>query len=313
MNKDISKVKVSVAIATYNGERFLREQLDSLYSQTRVPDEIVVCDDRSTDGTKDILEEYHQKYGLTYYINDTNLGVNKNFEKAIRLCSGDYVAICDQDDVWMPHKIQTCLVKLQEIEGTQPACVSSQGLGVNKDMKIISKPAKKTDTCGLKANILGSHNAQGCTMMLNRKLVGLLSDFPSKELMYDGYIGLITPCVGIKYNISEPLMCYRHHESNVVGKIDNHEPLIPRIVNHLRMWKYDIPFDHNRFHSLQLIKEMHGSIMSKESLELINKLQRFNESGLGEKIVYIYKEDFFKIGYKINTICKLLFTYYLPI
>lgn len=313
MNNDISKVKVSVAIATYNGERFLREQLDSLYSQTRVPDEIVVCDDRSKDRTKDILEEYHQKYGLKYYINETNLGVNKNFEKAIRLCTGDYVAICDQDDVWMPHKIQTCLVKLQEIEGNQPACVSSQGLGVNKDMKIISKSIKKTESCGLKPNLLGSHNAQGCTMMLNRKLVSLLSDFPSKELMYDGYIGLLAPCVGIKYNISEPLMYYRHHENNVVGKIDNYEPLIPRIINHLRMWKNDIPFDHNRFHSLQLIKGMHGSIMSKESLELINTLQKFDKSGLIEKIDYICKEDFFKTGYKICTICKLLFTYYLPI
>ena len=300
-------------MTTHNGERYLREQLDSLYSQTKVPDEIVVCDDRSKDGTKDILEEYHRKYGLIYYINEMKLGVNKNFEKAIRQCTGDYVAICDQDDVWMPHKIQTCLIKLQEIEGSLPACVSSQGLDVDKNLKIISKPVKKTDTCGLKNNLLGSHNAQGCTMMLNRKLVGLLSDFPSKELMYDGYIGLLAPCVGIKYNISEPLMYYRHHENNVVGKIDNHKPLIPRIVNHLRMWKYDIPFDHNRFHSLQLIKEMHGSIISKESLELINKLQKFNQSGLLEKIDYICKEDFFKTGYKISTICKLLFTYYLPV
>lgn len=307
-------VKVSVAMATYNGERYLREQLDSLYSQTRIPDEIVVCDDRSKDGTRAILEEYHQKYGLRYYINETNLGVNKNFEKAIRLCIGDYVAICDQDDVWMPHKIQTCLVKIQEIENNQPACVSSQGVGVDKDLKIINNHIKlKEDTYGLKPNILGSHVSQGCTMMLNRKLVDLLGDFPTEEPMYDGYIGLLAPCVGIKYNISEPLMCYRHHESNVVGKIHNHEPLMPRIINHLKMWKYDVPFIHSRFRSLQLLREMHGSIMSNESIELINNLQKFNTSSLFEKIRFIWREEYFNSGQKIKMACKLLFTYYMPI
>src|SRR5574344_2136916 len=97
---------ISLALPTYNGEKYLREQLDSIFNQTMVPEEIVVVDDRSTDSTIQILEEYKQKYGLKYYINEQNLGYNKNFEKAITLCQGDYIALCDQDDVWLPEKIE---------------------------------------------------------------------------------------------------------------------------------------------------------------------------------------------------------------
>ena len=74
---------ISLAMPTYNGERFLREQLDSIYNQTIVPDEVIVVDDCSTDGTISILEEYKKKYGLKYWVNEKNLGYNKNFEKAI--------------------------------------------------------------------------------------------------------------------------------------------------------------------------------------------------------------------------------------
>ena len=92
--------KISVVLTTYNGEKFLKEQLDSLYNQTMLPDEIVVVDDCSNDKTVEILEKYKNTKGLRYYVNDVNIGVNKNFEKAIKLCQGDYIALCDQDDIW---------------------------------------------------------------------------------------------------------------------------------------------------------------------------------------------------------------------
>lgn len=307
-------VKVSVAMATYNGSRFLREQLESLYAQTRLPDEIVVVDDCSTDGTHDILEEYHQKKGLIYFVNKANLGVNKNFEKAIRNCTGDYIAICDQDDVWMSHKLQTCLSKILEIEGNKPACVSSQCIEVNKELKIIEpRKSKMIDSFGLKPNLLTIHNSQGCTMMINRELVNLLGSFPSKGLMYDGYIGLLAPCIGYKYNIAEPLMFYRHHDANVIGKIRKNVPLMTRIINHLKIWKYDIPFYYGRFDSLRLLKEMHESDMTTEAIDLINDLLDFHKSGLYGKIIYIMKEDFFSKKSKIQMASKLVITSFLPI
>ena len=96
---------VSIAMATYNGEKYLKEQLDSIYAQTYKDIEVIVCDDCSSDKTVEILDEYKEKYGLKYYINEKNLGFKKNFEKAISLCSGDFIALADQDDIWIENKI----------------------------------------------------------------------------------------------------------------------------------------------------------------------------------------------------------------
>ena len=102
--------RISIAMATFNGEKYLREQLDSIYSQTLLPYEIVAADDCSTDRTTEILEEYRIKKGLKYLVNEHNIGVVKNFEKAISLCQGDYVALSDQDDIWFPEKLEKSYV-----------------------------------------------------------------------------------------------------------------------------------------------------------------------------------------------------------
>ena len=94
-------MKTSIALCTYNGEKFLREQLDSIALQTLLPDELVACDDRSCDSTMEILQEFRERVSFPVHIhqNEENLGSTKNFEKAIKLCSGDIIALCDQADV----------------------------------------------------------------------------------------------------------------------------------------------------------------------------------------------------------------------
>ena len=98
---------ISVAMATYNGERFVKEQIDSILSQTIEDIELVVCDDCSTDTTWDILNEYAmQDMRVHIYRNDHNLGYKNNFEKAIRLCRGDFIALSDQDDIWFDRHLE---------------------------------------------------------------------------------------------------------------------------------------------------------------------------------------------------------------
>lgn len=309
-----NEIRISIAMATYNGERYLREQLDSLYTQTRVPDEVVVCDDRSNDATRAILEEYNKRYGLRYYINEVNLGVNKNFERAIRLCTGDYIAICDQDDVWMPQKIEVSLKKIIEIEEGKPACVSSQNLGVDKNLVVINKKHKiYQDSQGYKATLLQDGVSQGCSLMINKELIGNLKSFPQKGFLYDAYIGLAAACIGNKYNLAEPLMYYRHHESNVVGKEIDHQPILPRIVNHLRMWKYSTLFEYTTFEYIRIIREQYGELIDKEILAFIDKLQLYEQSGLINKIGFILKENYFHSNTKIKKIIYLLLTSCLPV
>ena len=100
-------MKLSVALCTYNGELFLKQQLDSILQQELPVDEIVICDDGSTDNTINIIESYKQKYQYPRFIckqNIKNKGVRKNFEYAISLCSGDIIFLSDQDDIWLNQK-----------------------------------------------------------------------------------------------------------------------------------------------------------------------------------------------------------------
>ena len=103
-------MKISIAMATYNGERYLQEQLDSLVRQKLLPHELVVCDDGSTDSTPRILEEFvaEAPFPVRFYRNDKTLGFAENFLKAAHLCRGDWIALCDQDDVWLPNKLSDC-------------------------------------------------------------------------------------------------------------------------------------------------------------------------------------------------------------
>jgi len=102
------KHNISIVMTTYNGERFLKEQLDSFLWQTRLPDELVVCDDGSTDRTLDILENFARTapFPVKIFRNPQRLGFSKNFEKASLMCSGDLVAFSDQDDIWLPEKLE---------------------------------------------------------------------------------------------------------------------------------------------------------------------------------------------------------------
>lgn len=111
--------KVSVAMATYNGSRFILEQLESIRTQTRKVDEVVIMDDCSTDNTKYLVEEYIAKYklkGWKFYINESNLGYARNFIKAIETTTGDVVFLCDQDDVWIKNKVESMVQLLEDNE-----------------------------------------------------------------------------------------------------------------------------------------------------------------------------------------------------
>lgn len=229
------KKTVSIAMATYNGGRYLREQLESLYNQTYQPFEIVVCDDNSKDDTHSILEEYHQKKGLRYYINNPNLGVNRNFYKAISLCKGEYIMICDQDDIWLPNKIEETLKHMIDIDDGQPSLVSSLCQNIDSKGEIMGTLLPdKPDTCGYKYIFVTDSSAQGCSLMLNKALVSYTYEFINNEsaaqkVMYDYFIGMVAALYGNSYQCGKRLMSYRHHDGNVVAKAQGARSLMSKV------------------------------------------------------------------------------------
>ena len=284
INNQSGRMIVSVAMATYNGARFLRQQLDSLYAQTRVPDEVVVCDDCSTDGTAEILEEYRKKYGLIYHVNDKNLGVNANFFKAISLCHGDYISICDQDDIWLPEKIEKSLHKIRSIENDAPAVVSTKCNHIDANGDIVSKENKLKDSYGYPGTLLyPQETCQGCSLLFNRKLADYVLDhyskspFSSDYIIYDAYIAYTGAMIGNKYDIGEVLFLYRHHTSNVIGKIQGKMSFKEHLMVQSRFRGF-IP-DY-RFQSIKRIYTIvKADINRKEIHAIIEKLVKIDNYG----------------------------------
>lgn len=227
--------KISIVMATYNGGRFLKEQLNSLCKQTRIPDEVIVVDDGSTDNTLAILEEFSKVLNLSIHINTNHLGVNGNFEKGLNLCSGDYIMFCDQDDYWLPNKIELMYKKMLEIEDKKTPCIVSSrdtyaDINLKESPQLNPYPSYifyPKNNCDYRETVI-KHLSQGCAMMLNRKCLEYILPIPNNEVCYDYYIGFIVAMIGKKYDMKESLMLYRVHGNNVTASINNNYTQIPK-------------------------------------------------------------------------------------
>src|ERR1700741_8897 len=136
----MSEPAISVVMTTYNGERFLVQQIESILSQTLPPKEIIVCDDGSSDGTVNILEKYRKSHSIIYHVNEKRLGVVNNFKKAVSFTSpGNYVALSDQDDIWLPEKLERSATALSTIDdGKTPAMIYSDLIVIDQDKNILN-------------------------------------------------------------------------------------------------------------------------------------------------------------------------------
>lgn len=225
----MGKQRLSVAMCTYNGAQYLREQLDSIASQTRLPDELVVCDDRSHDDTIEIVKTFASKapFPVRLTINEENLGSTKNFEKAIELCEGDIIALSDQDDVWHPEK----LMRIEAVFSTSPriGAVFTDAEVVVEDLYPLgyrlwqsvrfSRIEQKRVTKGSAVKVLLKHNVvTGATMAFRAEFKELILPIPA-SWVHDGWIALIIAFLADLAIIHEPLIKYRQHSKNQIGAI----------------------------------------------------------------------------------------------
>lgn len=283
--------KISIAMATCNGGKYLREQLDSIYAQTRVPDEVVVCDDCSGDDTVRILEEYRRTRGLRFFANETRLGVNQNFGKAIRNCTGDCIALSDQDDVWLETKVEKLHSRLREIAADgRPSLVTSERMDIDGSGRVLGPPKVRPDNDSFAVTLLG-HKMQGCTYMMDRKLAELVVPLPEgREAMFDTYIGLVAAMVGNKYDIGEPLMQYRRHETNVFGRKGGPRTLESSIRQ--RFTPYLQFYDRGRRQVLDLVQERFAPSFREERAGLF----RLVREAAASPSLFVRLHGIFSIG-----------------
>lgn len=226
----MSRPRISVAMATYNGARFISEQLASLAAQEVLPFELIVCDDGSSDGTPETVERFSETapFSVRVYRNEQNLGYAENFLKAARLCEGDWIAFCDQDDVWLPSKIGRATSVIQG--NPSLTLVLQSALICDSDLRNDGRLFPGSITAG-------SHGSRsrygfwvwpGCLQTFRADLVHLSSAMqlpPStlpdhKILPHDRWTCLVANALGGIQVLDEPVALYRRHATALTGNYD---------------------------------------------------------------------------------------------
>ena len=202
---------ISVCIATYNGEKYIKEQLDSIINQLEKNDEIIISDDGSSDRTLNIIESYNDSRIVLYKNSFKNVVLN--FEFAIDKSKGDYIFLSDQDDIWHKDKVK-CFLK------------NSQVMLLISDFQIIDQNGKQIDGIYTKNEFSNSlvnnvlvNNFIGCAMAFTSSTKNVIMPFPNNIAMHDWWIGTCSKLFGEIKFLDKKLHSYRRHSSNLTSQI----------------------------------------------------------------------------------------------
>jgi len=311
---------IGILMATYNGENFIRDQIDSILNQTYNNWILVIHDDGSTDNTINIVKEYEKKYPNKILFIEDNIkcgGAKENFSHLIDLAKKnfnfDYIMFADQDDVWLPNKIEITLSKMLELEenfgNNVPIIVHTDLIVVDKDLNIIANsfwdyqkinPQNNNLNC-----LLLENTVTGCTMMINKCLLELLkTPFPREAIIHDWWIALV--CVlhqGVIFPLREKTVLYRQHDKNDTGaKGADLKNLL------IRLFENPIGFLNKRISLSRKIKNQAKALYyenQNKKIELLEEYIRIMNKTFKRKVFYI--KNRMLCGNIIKKVGKLIF------
>ena len=287
-------MNISIALCTYNGAKFLPEQLDSIGRQTRQPDEIIVCDDRSADHTLDILQSFKKvsPFPVQILLNEKTLGPIKNFEKAVQLCNGDIIALSDQDDIWEHHKLE----KVESVFRNEPEAgyVFSDGDAVDEDLNSLGYSL--WDAAGFQGPLFEMYTSgnqlccflrrqfvTGATMALRSCFRELPAPYPADTVwMHDNWISaVLSSCGALGVAITDKLIRYRHHREQQIGvsRPQVRTSYIDEYTSFSRrkefLWEQWLRWGESCLYLKQRIEAMNNSyIDTSESIRLLEQFKR---------------------------------------
>lgn len=292
---------ISVVITTYNGEQYIKEQINSIINQSFNDIEILILDDKSEDNTLEIIKNYEKRFSFIKVIqNEKRLGVIKNFEKGIFLAKGDFIALSDQDDIWDKDKL---LIQYNAIKNYKiPAMVHS-------DLSIINEQGEEIYDSFFKKKgyffpkkravdiLISRSGVMGNTIMFNKELKNIILPFYDKIPMHDYYIGVIAELYGKRITLNQQLVRYRLHSSNIGNKSKN---LKNRIIG---FFTDNLPYK-NRVDFLKYLLDK-KDIMSDDKREI----EKFLENIENPTFKSIFLNDYYKnkISYKIKLFLRTIF------
>lgn len=222
-----------IVLCTYNAQKYLQRQLESIENNSETQWLLHVYDDQSTDNTIELIKEFKKKYSdgkIRININENKKGAWKNFLCGIRdvqnlISEEDYVMLCDQDDIWNPSKIKDTYMGMQLLENQHgkavPLLVSSDVTLVDAEENILAESYAKRNKFNVAhkdlSHVVMENHVQGCTIMFNKKLADMITDIPRDATMHDVWLNLIATAFGYTGYVREQTMLYRDYEKSVTG------------------------------------------------------------------------------------------------
>lgn len=299
---EIVKPLVSIALCTYNGEQYLKEQLDSLVKQDYPNLEIIAVDDRSKDSTAVILNGYsHQYPNIKVYINEVNLGYKKNFEKAIQLCKGEYIALSDQDDIWVSDKISKLIVAIKDavLIYHDSLLIDHNGTSLNKKMSDILNMYQGNNF----KPFLISNCISGHACLFKKQFAEKTIPFPEK-VMHDQWLAFCAANLGNITYLNESLVKYRQHENTDTNILRFERKKISKKISG-REKVINISEQLDAFHNFRHNKDQKFIKMLR--LEYLKNLNSY----LSPKLVFVLYKHLRLLLYihKKSTVSKINFVY----
>jgi glycosyltransferase involved in cell wall biosynthesis len=296
------KKKVAILLTTYNGDKYLDEFLVSLIkNQTYKDFTLIVRDDGSTDSTLQIINKYSTLSDKIQILKSSgNIGPRSSFaeilERILDNCDFDYFMFADQDDVWLPDKIEKTLLQMMSLEeknSNKPLLVHTDLAVVDGDLNLLSKSFwefQKIDPSKDSLNrILVQNVITGCTVIINRTLANLCVPIPKEAIMHDWWIGLVASVFGKIYYFNVSTILYRQHGYNNLGaKKFNLSYIISKIFDDLSLKK--------NINQAKVFLKIYQNKLNKEQKDIILAfISLENQHGL-QRIITIIKHKFFKNG-----------------
>lgn len=257
-------MKISVAMAVYNGGKYLQQQIDSIINQTVLPDEIVISDDGSSDNSLEIARNASLNTSIPIKIlrNNSTRGFSSNFNNSLSNVSGDLIFLCDQDDIWEPVKIECFLHEIQ-----QEKELRNLFFLVMSDMSVIDEDENIIFSSILNTRLIEPLDfTYGCSMAVGRKLLDAALPIPSDLVQHDVWINLISNLTKSKKVIKRPLIQYRRHASNVTPKIAGEKETFLEMIRFAREFRYRMRINEEIMSTvlLRLKKILLGRLIEEE-------------------------------------------------
>jgi glycosyltransferase involved in cell wall biosynthesis len=227
MKEGFMKDQINILLATYQGGSYLQEQLRSIMEQSYPHFHIIIRDDGSQDQTLSIIESFRQSNPerISVIPFSKRLGAKGNFSELMTHAKAPYIMFCDQDDLWLPHKVESSIHKMKEMEHQYGSQIP---LLIHTDMQVVKSDLTSIDSSfwhyahinplfTTVNRLLVQNNVTGCTAIMNQKLLQLSHPIPNESIMHDWWIALVASLFGKIDHINEPMMLYRQHGQNHVG------------------------------------------------------------------------------------------------